>query len=74
MVTSIGPMARPTIPLQWTKSDPDGKERFEKAVAKAGGTSVSVARALCDEWARIVLAREPGDIAQAARNVLKQKK
>jgi hypothetical protein len=68
-------MARPTIPLQWTKDDPDGKARFERAVKKVGGTAVSVARALCNEWASLILAADdPAHITRAAKKFEKRRR
>jgi len=65
---------RPTIPVQWTKDNPDGKERFEKACKREGGAPVTVARTLCDAWADLILGKEESDIEKAARSVAAKKK
>ena len=69
---SHGQEVRPTIPLQWTKDDPDGKERFERACARYGAASVTVARALCDEWAKLVLAKDETEFEASVKAVAKK--
>ena len=63
---------RPTILVQWTKQDPDGKERFERACERLGAAPVTVARAMCDALAEIVLGKDETEFEAVTKAVAKK--
>lgn len=45
---------RPTILLQWKKTDLEGKARFDRACKRYGATPTTMARMLCDAFSKRV--------------------